>query len=211
MFRTLFLTLLIVGLAVFAIPSRVYALDSSKPCPFYEEGCEKSGSDVGYPNEGPSIPPGEGPSSPDGDDPEERHPKWARLQLKHGGQYLDAEYCSTKIGLNPGSKYEGGACQLWRLKPVGGGWSRLQLKHGGQYLDAEYCSTKIGLNPGSDYEGGACQLWRLEPAGGGWNRHQLKHGGQYLDAEYCSTKIGLNPGSKYEGGACQLWRLVPSQ
>ena len=40
---------------------------------------------------------------------------WNRLQLKHGGKYLDAEFCSTKIGLNPGSLNEGRACQLWRL------------------------------------------------------------------------------------------------
>ncbi|MDT4897175.1 MAG: hypothetical protein QOH25_2252 [Acidobacteriota bacterium] len=136
-------------------------------------------------------------------------PSYYRLQLKHGRQYLDAEYCSTKVGLNPGSDYEDGACQLWRLVPAGDGWSRLQLKHGGQYLDAEYCSTKVGLNPGSNYEDGACQLWRLIPVGDGWSRLQLKHGGQYLDADHCSTKIGLNPGSDYEDGACQLWRLVP--
>jgi len=64
-------------------------------------------------------------------------PAWSRLQLKHGGQYLDAEYCSTKVSLHPGSDHEGGACQLWRLVPAGSGWSRLQLKHGGQYLDAK--------------------------------------------------------------------------
>jgi len=133
---------------------------------------------------------------------------WSRLQLKHGGMFLDAEFCSAKIGLNPGSSFEGGACQLWRLVPVGDGWSRLQLKHGQQYLDAEFCSTKIGLNPGSSFEGGACQLWRLVPASDGWSRLQLKQGGKYLDAEFCSTKIGLNPGSSFEGGACQLWRLV---
>jgi hypothetical protein len=86
-----------------------------------------------------------------------------RIQLKHGGQYLDADHCGTKVGLNPGSDYDGGACQLWRLVPEGDGWSRLQLKHGGQYLDADHCGTKVGMNPGSDYEGGACQLWRLVP------------------------------------------------
>ncbi len=86
-----------------------------------------------------------------------------RIQLKHGGQYLDADHCTTKVGLNPGSDYDGGACQLWRLVPVGDGWNRLQLKHGGQYLDADHCTTKVGLNPGSDYEDGACQLWRLVP------------------------------------------------
>jgi hypothetical protein len=86
-----------------------------------------------------------------------------RLQLKHGGQYLDATYCSSPIGLNPGSDFENGACQLWRLVPAGDGWNRLQLKHGGQYLDADHCSNTIGLNPGSNFENGACQLWRLVP------------------------------------------------
>jgi len=83
-----------------------------------------------------------------------------RLQLKHGGQYLDAAYCGKTITLNPGSDYQGGACQLWRFVPAGGGYFRIQLKNGGQYLDAAYCGKTITLNPGSDYEEGACQLWR---------------------------------------------------
>ncbi|MFN6579736.1 MAG: RICIN domain-containing protein, partial [Aulosira sp. ZfuVER01] len=67
--------------------------------------------------------------------------QYYRLQLKHGGQFLDADHCSTTISLNPGSDYEGGACELWRLVPNGDGWNRLQLKHGGQFLDADHCST----------------------------------------------------------------------
>jgi len=57
MLRTLLLTALIVGLAVFAIPSRIYALDSTDPCDFFVEGCEGGGT--GSPsNEGGSIPGG---------------------------------------------------------------------------------------------------------------------------------------------------------
>ena len=134
-----------------------------------------------------------------------------RLQLKHNGQFLDADHCGNTMSLNPGSSWENGACQLWRLVPAGGGWSRLQLKHGGQYLDAAYCGNRLALNPGSDWEGGACQLWRLVGAGGGWSRLQLKHGSQFLDADHCGTTMGLNPGSDWEGGACQLWRLVPER
>src|SRR5271166_6182180 len=89
--------------------------------------------------------------------------RFYHLQLKHGGQYLDADHCTAKIGLNPGSTWENGACQLWRLVPAGDGWSRLQLKHGGQYLDADHCTSTITLNPGSTWENGACQLWRLVP------------------------------------------------
>jgi hypothetical protein len=44
---------------------------------------------------------------------------YTRIQLKHGGQYLDAAYCGNTITLNPGSKYEGGACELWRFVPAG--------------------------------------------------------------------------------------------
>jgi hypothetical protein len=91
---------------------------------------------------------------------------YTRIQLKHGGQYLDAAYCGNTITLNPGSTTEGGACQLWRFVPADGGYFRIQLKHGGQYLDAAYCGKTITLNPGSTTEGGACQLWRLVPAGG---------------------------------------------
>jgi Ricin-type beta-trefoil lectin domain-like len=139
----------------------------------------------------------------------QERPAYYRLQLKHGGQYLDADHCTNRISLNPGSDWDGGACQLWRLVSNGDGWSRLQLKHGGQYLDADHCTNKISLNPGSDWDGGACQLWRLVPNGDGWSRLQLKHGGQYLDADHCTNKISLNPGSDWDGGACQLWRLVP--
>lgn len=134
-----------------------------------------------------------------------------RLQLKHNGQFLDADHCGSTMSLNPGSTWENGACQLWRLVPAGGGWSRLQLKHGGQYLDAAYCGNTLALNPGSDWEGGACQLWRFVPAGEGWSRLQLKHGSQFLDADHCGTTMSLNPGSDWEGGACQLWRLVPER
>ena len=141
----------------------------------------------------------------------DRGHRYYRLQLKQGGQYLDADHCSTKVALNPGSDYADGACQLWRLVPAGDGWSRLQLKQNGQYLDADHCSTKVGLNPGSDYADGACQLWRFVPVADGWSRLQLKQSGQYLDADHCSTKVALNPGSEYAGGACQLWRLVPAR
>jgi hypothetical protein len=135
-------------------------------------------------------------------------PQYFKLQLKHGGQFLDADHCGSPVTLNPGSTFENGACELWRLVPAGGGWSRLQLKHGGQYLDAAYCSSPIGLNPGSTFENGACQLWRFVPVGDGWNRLQLKHGGQYLDADHCTPKLALNSGSTFENGACQLWRIV---
>ena len=93
--------------------------------------------------------------------------RYYRLQLKHGGQYLDADHCGNRISLNPGSDWENGACQLWRFVPAGGGWNRLQLKHGGQYLDADHCGDRISLNPGSDWENGACQLWRFVRQAGG--------------------------------------------
>jgi Ricin-type beta-trefoil lectin domain-like len=133
-----------------------------------------------------------------------------RLQLKNGSRYLDADHCSDKVGLNPGSNYDNGSCQLWRFVPAGDGWSRLQLKNGDRYLDADHCSDKVGLNPGSNYDNGSCQLWRLVPAGGGWSRLQLKNGGRYLDADHCSDRVGLNPGSNYDNGSCQLWRFVPN-
>ena len=133
-----------------------------------------------------------------------------RLQLKSNGKYLDANKCSDQIGLNPGSSYADGACQLWRFVPAGGGYYRLQLKSNSKYLDAKYCSDEIGLNPGSNYAEGACQLWKLVPAGGGYYRLQLKSNSKYLDAKYCSDEIGLNPGSDYAEGACQLWKFAPA-
>ena len=135
---------------------------------------------------------------------------FVRLQLKHGGTFLDADHCSNTIGLSGRSEWEQGACQLWKFVPAGDGWSRLQLKHSGQFLDADHCTPKIGLNPGSDFDGGGCQLWKFVPAGGGWSRLQLKHGGQFLDADHCGSPVALNPGSDFEDGACQLWRIVPA-
>lgn len=140
-----------------------------------------------------------------------RAPEYFRLQLKHNQKYLDAKRCTDEVGMNPGSQFENGACQLWRLVPAGDGWSRIQLKRGQKFLDAKFCSDNLGLNPGSDFEGGACQLWRLVDAGDGWSRLQLKRGGKYLDAKNCGDDVGLNPGSRFDGGACQLWRLVPER
>lgn len=134
--------------------------------------------------------------------------EYHRLQLKQGGKYLDSVNCSDQVGLNPGSTYADGACQLWRFVPAGGGWSRLQLKQGGKYLDAVNCSDRVAMNPGSAYADGACQLWRFVPVGDGWNRLQLKQGGKYLDAVRCSDKVAMNPGSDHANGACQLWRFV---
>lgn len=131
-----------------------------------------------------------------------------RLQLKHGGQYLDADHCGATITLNPGSSYENGACQKWQLVPFGDGSFRLQLEHGGQYLDADHCGNTITLNSGSDYEDGACQRWRMISGSNGFFRLKLEHGGQYLDADHCGNTITLNPGSDYEDGACQLWRFT---
>jgi hypothetical protein len=131
-----------------------------------------------------------------------RAPEYFRLQLKHNQKYLDAKHCTDEVGMNPGSDFEGGACQLWRRVPAGDGWYRLQLKRGRKFLDAKFCSDNLALNPGSDFEGGACQLWRLVDAGGGWSRLQLKRGGKYLDAKYCGDDVGLNSGSSFDGGAC---------
>ncbi|OLV20015.1 hypothetical protein [Deinococcus marmoris] len=44
-------------------------------------------------------------------------PQFYRLQLQSDGQYLDADHCTATLGLNPGSTYADGACQLWRLVP----------------------------------------------------------------------------------------------
>jgi hypothetical protein len=140
-----------------------------------------------------------------------RAPEYFRLQLKHNQKYLDAKHCTDAVGMNPGSDFEAGACQLWRLVPAGDGWYRLQLKRGQKFLDATFCSDNLGLNPGSDFEGGACQLWRLVDAGDGWSRLQLKQGGKHLVAKYCRDDVGLNPGSSFDGGACQLWKLVPER
>jgi hypothetical protein len=43
---------------------------------------------------------------------------WSRLQSKHGNQYIDAAYCQPTFGLNPGSTYDGGACELFSIAPA---------------------------------------------------------------------------------------------
>ncbi len=127
-----------------------------------------------------------------------------------GGKYLDAKFCSDSLNLNPGSDYDGGSCQLWRLVPDADGWSRLQLKRNGKFLDAKFCRDDLNMNPGSTYDNGACQLWRFVPAEDGWARLQIKRNGKFLDASYCSDQVKLSEESDYAGGACQLWRLVPT-
>lgn len=135
--------------------------------------------------------------------------KYYRLQLRHGGMYSDASYCTDTVKLSGRSDYENGACQLWKFVPASEGWYRLQLKHGGKYLDASYCTDDTKLSGLSTWEDGACQLWRIVPFETGWYRLQLKHGGKYLDASYCTVNIKLSGFSDYENGACQLWAFIP--
>jgi len=40
--------------------------------------------------------------------------QWFKLQLKHNNWFLDADHCTAKLGMNPGSTWEDGACQLWK-------------------------------------------------------------------------------------------------
>ena len=75
-----------------------------------------------------------------------------------GGKFLDAKYCSDALNLNPGSDFDNGSCQLWKLVPEADGWSKLQLKRNGKFLDAKYCSDELNMNPGSTFDGGSCQL-----------------------------------------------------
>jgi Chaperone of endosialidase len=126
-----------------------------------------------------------------------------------GGKFLDAKYCSDTLNLNPGSDYDNGSCQLWKLVPDADGWSRLQLKRNGKFLDAKYCSDELNMNPGSNYDHGSCQLWKFVPDADGWSRVQIKRNGKFLDAKYCTDDVHLSDLSTAEGGACQLWRLVP--
>ena len=67
-------------------------------------------------------------------------PSFPALAQQDGGKYLDAKYCGDTLNLNPGSDYDNGSCQLWKLVPNADGWSRLQLKRNGKFLDAKYCS-----------------------------------------------------------------------
>ncbi len=125
-----------------------------------------------------------------------------------GGGFLDAKFCSDTLNLNPGSTYDNGACQLWKLAPDTGGWSRLQLKENGKYLDAKQCSDELNMNPGSTYDNGSCQLWKLVPATDGWSRVQIKRNGKLLSAANCAD-IELSEDSADSGADWQLWRLVP--
>jgi hypothetical protein len=126
-----------------------------------------------------------------------------------GGKFLDAKFCGDMLNLNPGSDYDSGSCQLWKLVPAADGWSRLELKRNGKFLDAKFCTDQLNMNPGSSYDNGSCQLWKLVPDADGWSRVQIKRNSKFLDADHCSDDVHLNDLSTAEGGACQLWRLVP--
>ncbi len=132
-----------------------------------------------------------------------------RLQIKNGGNFIDAVYCQNKVALGAASDFDNGGCQLWRLVPAGNGWYGLQLKNGDRFLAAENCSSDIILLPSSQFDpNDGCQLWRFVSNGDGWSRLQLRASQQYLDADHCTTKLVLNPGSDFAEGACQLWKFV---
>ena len=126
-----------------------------------------------------------------------------------GGKFLDAKYCSDMLNLNPGSDYDSGSCQLWKLVPDADGWSRLQLKRNGKFLDARQCTDQLQMHPDSNFDNGSCQLWKFVPDADGWSRVMIKRNGKFLDADHCSDDVHLSDVSTAEGGACQLWRLVP--
>jgi hypothetical protein len=126
-----------------------------------------------------------------------------------GGKYLDAKFCGDTLNLNPGSNYDNGSCQLWKLVPVSDGWSRLQLKRNGKFLDAKYCTDDLNMNPGSNYDNGSCQLWKFVPDADGWSRVQIKRNGKVLESPNCADDVNLGAPSDANGGDCQLWRLVP--
>lgn len=46
--------------------------------------------------------------------------------MKEGGKFLDAVNRTTQLGLNAGSTFADGGCQLWRFLPVADGWGRAQ-------------------------------------------------------------------------------------
>ena len=128
-----------------------------------------------------------------------------------GGKFLDAKFCSDNLNLNPGSDFDNGSCQLWKLVPDADGWSRLQLKRNGKFLDAKKCTDELQMHGDSNFDNGSCQLWKFVPDSDGWSRVALKRNGKYLDADHCSDDVHLNEISTAAGGACQLWRLVPVQ
>ncbi len=130
-------------------------------------------------------------------------PQPASAQAGDGGKYLDAKFCGDYLNLNPGSEYEGGACQLWKFVPTGDGWARLQLKHNGRFLDADHCTDNLNMNPGSNWDGGSCQLWKFLPEGDEWGRLQLKNNGKFLDASFCSDEVKLS------GEFDLRWRRLP--
>ncbi len=43
---------------------------------------------------------------------------WTKLQSKYKNYFLDAIYCESKFGLNPGSTYHDGACELFLVNPA---------------------------------------------------------------------------------------------
>jgi hypothetical protein len=126
-----------------------------------------------------------------------------------GGKFLDAKFCSDNLNLNPGSDYDNGSCQLWKLVPNADGWSRLELKRNGKFLDAKNCTDQLQMHQDSSFDNGSCQLWKFVPVADGWSRVMLKRNGKFLDADNCSDDVHLSETSTAAGGACQLWRLVP--
>ena len=131
-------------------------------------------------------------------------------QPAEGGKFLDAKFCSDTLNLNPGSDFDNGSCQLWKLLSGPTGWSRLQLKRNGKFLDANYCHDDLRMNSSSDFDGGSCQLWKFvaDPVYKGWSRVQIKRNGKFLTAENCVDPM-LDNLMTDQAAAWQLWRLVP--
>ncbi len=76
--------------------------------------------------------------------------------------------------MNPGSNFDNGSCQLWKLVPDADGWSRVQI-NGTENNSPPVIAADIELSDLLNGDDAAWQLWRFVPSqGGGWARLQIK-------------------------------------
>ncbi len=132
-----------------------------------------------------------------------------RLVVRHSGQVLDLDGCSTANGaIIKQYPWLNNNCQRWNIEAASDGYYRIISVHSGKALDVDACNT---LNGGKVQQytsfNNYCQQWRFEPVGDGYYRIVNRNSGKVLDVDACSQVAGTKVQQwEWLGGDCQRWR-----
>jgi putative hemolysin len=132
-----------------------------------------------------------------------------RLTVKHSGQALEVDACSSADGAKVQQyTWLNNNCQRWNIQATTDGYYRLTSVNSGKVLDVDACSAANGAKV-QQYASfnNDCQKWGFEAMGSGYYRIINKNSGKVLDVDACSQTVGIKVQQwEWLGGDCQRWK-----